>query len=93
MTEINADVDEIITTLGAAGAGLTAVPAAVFTHAFGANFGAKTFEDLVGKIVAMLCGPTAGLGTVSEIYKTPVNAATSVTVANDGTNRTTTTLA
>lgn len=70
-----------------------AVVTAVFAHAFGANYGAKTFEQLIGKLVSMNTGPTSGAGTGTEIFKTPVNAVTDVTIANDGTNRTATTLA
>jgi len=69
------------------------VVTATHSHAYGANYGGKTFEQLFGKVVSMLCGPTAGLGTPTEIFKTPVSGVTDVTTTNDGVNRTGTTLA
>ena len=71
----------------------TSVVTATHSHAYGANYGGKTFEQLFGKVVSMLCGPTAGLGTPTEIFKTPVSGVTDVTTTNDGVNRTGTTLA
>ncbi len=71
----------------------TSIATAIFAYAFGAGYASKTFQQLFQKVCAALFGTTSGLGTVSEVFKSPVGATTEVTVVNDGTNRTTSTLA
>ncbi len=71
----------------------TSIATAIFAYAFGAGYASKTFQQLFQKVCAALFGTTSGLGTVTEIFKSPVGATTEVTVVNDGTNRTTSTLA
>lgn len=66
---------------------------AVFAKAFGAAWSNKDFEAMVKIIAAMVVGRTSGAGTTSEVFKTPDNSATVATVGNDGTDRTSVTLA
>lgn len=54
----------------------------------GAAFGSRDAEGLLKDIAAVILGRTTGAGTASEVFKTPDNSATRVTIANDGTNRT-----
>ncbi len=71
----------------------TSLATAILGYLFGANYGGKTFADLFGKLCSVIFGRTSGAGTATEIFKTPVNAVTDVTVGNDGVNRTAVTLA
>ncbi len=75
------------------GSEAVSLDAAVFQRVFSADFASKTFEELVEAVVALLMGTTSGAGTTSEIFQSPVNATTEVTIANDGTDRTTSTIA
>jgi hypothetical protein len=67
---------------------VTEIVTGVFARAFGANYQNKTFAELMGVLVSGVAGPTAGAGTVAEIFKTPANNVTTHTVNNDGANRT-----
>jgi hypothetical protein len=65
---------------------------AIFARLFGAGMSNKSFEEIVQAIFAMVGGPTAGAGTTTETFKLP-DGTTAVTVTNDGTNRTASTIA
>lgn len=65
---------------------------AVFQRTFSADYNSKTFEKIIEIIAAAVSGETSGAGTTSEVFKSWTNATTEVTVANDGTNRTSITI-
>lgn len=66
--------------------------AGIFSRQFGANYGSKTFEQLICIILSVVGGPSSGAGTATETFKSPVNGITAAQITNDGTNRTGTTL-
>lgn len=71
---------------------VTEIVTAIFARSFSAALQSKSFDQIIAAIVAMVAGPTTGGGTTTEVFKTP-DGTTAVTVVNDGTNRTTTTIA
>jgi hypothetical protein len=95
-TEINADVDEIITTLGtpvsSVATDIANVPTNTLGFTFGAAYGSKTLQQILQIIIAMVAGVTAGAGSATETFKTPDGSATVLTIANSSGNRVTVTL-
>lgn len=72
---------------------VTEIVTGVFAKAFGSAYQSKTFQELIQAIVAAVIGVTSGAGTPSEVFKSPDGGTTVVTVTNDGTNRTASTIA
>lgn len=73
-------------------ASATSLDTAVFNRTFGADYESKTFEKIIEIIAAAVSGETSGAGTTSEVFKSWTNATTELTIANDGTNRTSITI-
>jgi hypothetical protein len=89
---VAAHIIEKISTLDLTATEKTSVGTNALQKAFAAAYGSLTAEQVLGKILSMIAGPTVGAGTVSEAFKKPDGSANDVVVENDGTDRTTTDL-
>jgi hypothetical protein len=72
---------------------VTDIATGVGARSMGANFQSKDFDTCFKALFAMVAGVMTGGGTTTEVFKDPNGTATVVTVVNDGTNRTTITIA